>query len=216
MKTTIFENNKDSIKEKSYRKENLLWEWELIEERCNLIEKVSVKFDFIPKVKFINLDNELIYNQILVKEHSLSKIDNSDKLEMLNSFANNLQKMTDCGLIHGDIKRSNVIFDGNKLNLIDWEPAFKQIRRGKKIVLSTRPTRSLNDLKNKTVTSETDKLGFYLFCLQALKIKNLYKQDKDFLKKRKKENYMYTPIDEQKFVKLKYIEIFNKFIKVVI
>ena len=213
MKTTIFENNKDSIKEKSYRKENLLWEWELIEERCNLIEKVSAKFDFIPKVKFINLDNELIYNQILVKKHSLSKTDNSDKLEILSSFTNNLQKMTDYGLIHGDIKRSNVIFDGGKLNLIDWEPAFKQIRRGKKIVLSTRPTRSLNDLKNKTVTSETDKLGFYLFCLQALKIKNWYIYDKDLMKKRKKENYMYTPIDEQRFVNLKYIEIFNKFVK---
>ena len=64
METIIFENNKDSIKEKSYRKENLLWEWELILERCNLIEKASVKFDFIPKVKFINLDNELIYHQI--------------------------------------------------------------------------------------------------------------------------------------------------------
>jgi Ser/Thr protein kinase RdoA (MazF antagonist) len=33
--------------------------------------------------------------------------------------------MTDFGLIHGDIKRSNVVFDGIKLNLIDWEPSFK-------------------------------------------------------------------------------------------
>ena len=33
METIIFENNKDSIKEKYYRKENFLWEWELIEER---------------------------------------------------------------------------------------------------------------------------------------------------------------------------------------
>ena len=70
MKTTIFENNKDSTKEKSYRKENLLWEWELIEERCNLIEKASIKFDFIPNVNYLNLENELIYNQILYKLQS--------------------------------------------------------------------------------------------------------------------------------------------------
>lgn len=214
METIIIENNKDSIKEKSYRRENLLWEWELIEERCNLIENASAKFDFIPKVNFINLEDVLIYNQILVKKHSLSKIDNSEKLEILSSFANNLQKMTDYGLVHGDIKRSNVIFDGDKLNLIDWEPAFKQIRRGKKIVLSTRPTRSLNDLKNKTVTFETDKLGFYLFCLQSLNIKNLYKQDKDFIKKRKRDNYMYTPIDEYKFVSLSYKKVFNEYVNI--
>ena len=30
METIIFENNKDSIKEKYYRKENFLWEWELL------------------------------------------------------------------------------------------------------------------------------------------------------------------------------------------
>ena len=42
----------------------------------------------------------------------------NEKLEILHYFANNLQKMTDFGLIHGDIKRSNVVFDGIKLNLI--------------------------------------------------------------------------------------------------
>ena len=90
METTIFEEKNESVKEKSYRKENLLWEWDIILERCNLIEKASVKFDFIPKVKFINFDSKLIYNQILVKKHSFSKIDTNDKLEILSSFANNL------------------------------------------------------------------------------------------------------------------------------
>ena len=71
------------------------------------------------------MDNELIYNQTLVEKHNFNKIEKNEKLEILHYFANNLQKMTDFGLIHGDIKRSNVVFDGIKLNLIDWEPAFK-------------------------------------------------------------------------------------------
>lgn len=114
-----------TLLKKTYEKENLHWEWELILERCNLIEHASRNFDFIPKVKFINLDNELIYNQTLVEKHNFNKIEKNEKLAILHYFANNLQKMTDFGLIHGDIKRSNVVFDGIKLNLIDWEPAFK-------------------------------------------------------------------------------------------
>jgi len=61
---------------------------------------------------------ELIYNQTLVEKHNFNKIEKNEKLEILHYFANNLQKMTDFGLIHGDIKRSNVVFDGIKLNLI--------------------------------------------------------------------------------------------------
>jgi len=114
-----------TLLKKTYEKENLHWEWELILERCNLIEHASRNFDFIPKVKFINLDNELIYNQTLVEKHNFNKIEKNEKLAILHYFANNLQKMTDFGLIHGDIKRSNVVFDGIKLNLIDWEPSFK-------------------------------------------------------------------------------------------
>jgi len=107
-----------TLLKKTYEKENLHWEWELILERSNLIEHASRNFDFIPKVKFINLVNELIVNQTLVEKHNFNKIEKNEKLERLHYFANNLQKMTDFGLIHGDIKRSNVVFDGIKLNLI--------------------------------------------------------------------------------------------------
>ena len=116
METNLFENN-DSVK-KTYEKENLHWEWGLILERCNLIEHASRNFDFILKVKFINLDNELIYNQTLVEKHNFNKIEKNEKVAILHYFANNLQKMTDFGLIYADIKRSNVFFDGIKLNLI--------------------------------------------------------------------------------------------------
>ena len=54
----------------------------------------------------------IIYNQTLVEKHNFNKIEKNEKLERLHYFANNLQKMTDFGLIHGDIKRSNVVFDG--------------------------------------------------------------------------------------------------------
>ena len=72
--------------------------------------------------------------------------------------------MVPYGFAHGDINSSNVLYDGLTLNLIDLEPSFKQIKYGKKVVMSKVPLRSLNDLKNKTITIETDKIGFYLTC----------------------------------------------------
>ena len=68
-----------TLLKKIYEKENLHWEWELILERCNLIEHASLNFDFNPKVKFINLDNELIYNQTLVEKHNFNKIEKNEK-----------------------------------------------------------------------------------------------------------------------------------------
>ena len=81
METTIFGNNNDSIEEKSYRKENLLWEWELSLERCNFIEKSSVKFDFIPKVNFLNIAN-LDYGG------SISQIDTKNSESVSSSLQN--------------------------------------------------------------------------------------------------------------------------------
>ena len=65
---------------------------------------------------------------------------------------------------------NNVIYDGIRLNLIDLEPSFNQIKYGKKVVMSAVPLRSLNDLKNKTITEETDKIGFYLTCNRLMNI----------------------------------------------
>ena len=65
--------------------------------------------------------------------------------------------------MHGDINSSNVLYDGKTLNLIDLEPSFRQRKFGKKIVTSAVPLRSLNDIKNKSISVETDKIGYYLY-----------------------------------------------------
>ena len=63
--------------------------------------KIQLK-DIFGEAEYSNWLKLLIFN----------KIEKNEKLEILHYFANNLQKMTDFGLIHGDIKRSNVVFDG--------------------------------------------------------------------------------------------------------
>ena len=55
-----------TLLKKTYEKEDLHWEWGLILEIYNLIEHASRNFEFI------NLDNELIYNQTLVEKHNFN------------------------------------------------------------------------------------------------------------------------------------------------
>ena len=68
---------------------------------------------------------------------------------MLKQFAKDLDSLISYDFVHGDMNSSNVLYDGVKLNLIDLEPSFKQIKYGKKVVMSAVPLRSLNDLKIK-------------------------------------------------------------------
>jgi hypothetical protein len=72
--------------------------------------------------------------------------------------------MQNMGLVHGDMNYSNFIFDGNILRLIDFEPSFKQVKNQRRILASGLSFRSKNDYQNNSITSETDKLGFYFFC----------------------------------------------------
>ena len=68
------------------------------------------------------------------------------------------------GLVHGDLNHSNIIFDGNLLRLIDFEPSFKQVKNQRRILASGLSFRSKNDYQKNVITAETDKIGFYFFC----------------------------------------------------
>ena len=62
-------------------------------------------------------------------------------------------------------------------------------------------SKSLNDLKYKTISSETDKIGFFLVCKDLLEIPFLNGYIRDIIKKRK-NGYNFLPIKESKFIVL--------------
>ena len=150
------------MKLKIYSFKNLLDDYNEIIKRCSLIKEVSYSVSFIPKTQIIIGDETLVYKQYLIEKQSYKNLNNQKKIELLSQFANDLDNLVQYDFVHGDINSSNVLYDGIRLNLIDLEPSFKQIKYGKKVVMSAVPLRSLNDLKNKTITLETDKIGFYL------------------------------------------------------
>ena len=76
--------------------------------------------------------------------------------------------------------------------------------------MSAVPLRSINDLNNKTISSETDKIGFYLMCNKFLKIPLNISNSGDLMKKRR-NGFEFLPMKESEFMKLTFPQIFDYF-----
>ena len=198
------------VKIKRYHFSNLLDDYDDILQRYHLIEKVSNAVSFIPNTQITINGESIKYEQDLIKKQSYRDLNNRKKIDLLEQFAKDLDSLIPYGFVHGDINSTNVLYDGIRLNLIDLEPSFKQIKYGKKVVMSAVPLRSLNDLKNKTITIETDKIGFYLTCNRLLNIPLKLGNQRELMKKRR-DGFEFLPMKESEFMKLSFPQIFDYF-----
>ena len=200
------------VKTKQYHLADLLDTYEHIIARCTLIEQVSQSVDFIPKTHITIKDDILLYEQEFIQREKLHLISHDEKCELLNTFASNLDSLQSFNFVHGDINSSNVLYDGKQFNLIDLEPSFRQKKFGKKIVTSAVPLRSLNDIKNKSISVETDKIGYYLYGMRFVG-KAVQFPNKRELSKQRKQGMEFLPIQERLFLQLSFKNIYTKFIK---
>jgi len=72
-------------------------------------------------------------------------------------------QITDCGFVHGDLNMKNILFDGKNFIIIDLEPSLFQIKNKIKQLMIAPPYWSFNDIQNNTVSTESDKIGFFVF-----------------------------------------------------
>ena len=198
------------IKVKEYQLANLLDDYDNIVQRCHLIEQVSNSVSFIPNTQITSNGESLKYQQDLIKRKNYKDLNSQQKIGLLAQFAKDLDSLIPYGFVHGDINSTNVLYDGIRLNLIDLEPSFKQVKYGKKVVMSAVPLRSLNDFKNKTITIETDKIGFYLTCNRLMNISLNLGNQRELMKKRR-NGFEFLPMKESEFMKLSFVQIFDDF-----
>jgi hypothetical protein len=120
--------NKLRYKIKEYLFSDLRDNKESILKRCILIEYLSIQFDFFPETKYIFLKDRIIYKQKYIEKVRTDKLTTLELEFHIKEFAENLDKLNNTNFIHGDINLSNIIFDGLRFNLIEFEPAFYQIK----------------------------------------------------------------------------------------
>ena len=198
------------VKIKEYHLKNLLDDYDDIVQRCHLIEQVSNSVSFIPNTQITINGESLKYQQDLIKRKNYKDLNSQQKIGFPEQFAKDLDSLIPYGFVHGDINSTNVLYDGIRLNLIDLEPSFKQIKYGKMVVMSAVPLRSLNDLKNKTITIETDKIGLYLTCNRFMNIPLDIGDQRELMKKRR-DGFEFLPMKESEFMKLSFPQIFDYF-----
>lgn len=198
------------FKLKNYALSDLLDEKSAIISRCRLIEKASLAISSIPKTNFIFSKERLVYMQEFVKKGNWTLISLERKKTAVTNLAIDLDEMLNMGLVHGDLNHSNIIFDGNFLRLIDFEPSFRQVKNQRRILASGLSFRSKNDYQNNSITAETDKIGFYFFCEYHLTQGKELGYSREKFTARLKDS-LEMRASEEELINMKFTDILNLF-----
>ncbi len=105
------------------------------------------------------------FSRITPKE-PLESCDLSKALGLLGA---QLDRCHSEGLIHGDIKYSNVLVSGGEISLIDWEPVLVYENGGGTFLRSTAPYIATRDIAANELTEATDRIAYYFLCERLLK-----------------------------------------------
>jgi serine/threonine protein kinase len=178
--------------------------------RIDKIEQIAAIMDFIPETRFEWKKNELIYRQKFIKRNSFNKLEKDNLIYLLVQFACDLDELAKTSFIHGDINRKNVLYCGNRLWLVDLEPALRIIKNGRSTLLFTPPYISLEDLKNKKLTQQSDKIGFYFFARKLIDSSFKLKNISNLMRQRIEQEFEFLPIPEAEFVNQSYEDILNE------
>ena len=97
--------------------------------------------------------------------------------------------------------------NGERLYLVDWEPALLQRREGRVTWCYTEPYISLGDIERDALTTETDKLGFFFLCLTLRHGPGRIEQTRALIRARRHVQRCMTPVDEETFMTLSFGEL---------
>jgi hypothetical protein len=110
-------------------------------------------------------------------------------------------------LVHGDITRKNLVYDGKCFQLVDWEPALRQRRSGRATLMYTEPYLSERDRFDQRLSVETDKISFFFVCWRVIHGGNPIDRARDLVRARTRREGAVTPIPESDFLKLPFRDL---------
>lgn len=123
------------------------------------------KYASLVKTKIVEDNDEYVYKQQFLKIKQIEKVEKKDFLELIYA----LEYLNTISFVHGDINRKNIIYTSDGFKIIDYEPSLLQMKNNKEQLMITIPYVLESELKSKTITSLTDKIGFFYFILRVQK-----------------------------------------------
>ena len=176
-------------------------------ERVEQICRMVGKHDVLPFPELIIEDDSLLYRQVWIGRH---EVRGTALLQALSQLAIGLDNIAAEGFVHGDLNFKNVMYDGEIFRVVDLEPSLRQCKMGKPTLMFTPPYIAVDDWQSGLLTVVTDKVGFYFFCRRLISpIFNFFpSKTMNLIKRGVSSVWFYTGIDEKKFARLTFPDIF--------
>ena len=98
---------------------------EEIRQRTKLVNDLSEQFSSIPETSFC-IDGELVrISQRRIDKKPWPEPDGQETLKAFLELADELDRISP-QIVHGDLSKKNLLFDGKSFWIIDWEPCLRQ------------------------------------------------------------------------------------------
>ena len=145
---------------KTYAVSNLCDSRETIGRRVELINEIGAsKLRSVPTVHAEFSEEQIVVAQNLITPTDAQRLGEVD----LKNLASDLEFMSELGFIHGDLNRRNICATQTGFVILDFEPSLKQRVNNRIQTKVTIPYLANRDRAENTVSSLTDKLGFFYF-----------------------------------------------------
>ena len=191
---------------KHYPRDHLLVNDLDLTERLTAITQLSLQTVHIPETTFDWDQDTLVLRQRRLMPQQFKNQPLIARRERLHELAQALDDI-EPGVVHGDIAYKNIIFADERLYLIDWEPSLYQVRRGRATLVYTEPYLSAMDRKDNTLTSQTDRIGFFFCAFRAIHGINPLINTMQTIQARQHSQMEFLPMDEHQLVKLSFSAI---------
>lgn len=130
-----------------------------VAKRTGLIEAFTARYG--PQVRFRREGETLVRESAYLRQGK--KPDGLLTRAQGLWLADLLDEAHQMDLVHGDLNPKNLLVDGDRVHVLDWEPCLKQLQGSRGVLMGTMPWIDLDDQRSKRLTSRTD-----LLCLHHL------------------------------------------------
>ena len=138
---------------------------EVFKNRSIIIENLGGELQSIKKHKF-QIQENLVKLETEFVEKKIGPF-GKQSIKYLNKLAKDLSEINRY-IPHGDIVKRNIIWDGEKYILVDWEPLLEYGIQPNIFFKSTKPYIFSADIELFKITINTDKIAFFYFCRKII------------------------------------------------
>jgi hypothetical protein len=171
-----------------------------LDKRLQQIENLSIIANWVPQTTFSIASDILIqYQERISISKEMPSFDHVCKLAA--------QMDEDLYLVHGDLCRKNLIFDGKQLWVVDWEPSLYQIKYGVQQLMATEPYLAIEDRKRHQLTRRTDVISFFFTVIGFLYPNKILQNKAEWSRVRKTRCVSMTPVSEEIMNQMTFSEL---------